>query len=77
MLGSVPSVVPSTTMGTHCGNFGTAASNGWLRLGWPTFGGDAKLNAEVMSLTVWSRRAVRLGAAESSGTRERPEVVVE
>src|SRR5882672_7368695 len=53
----------------HCGSFGTAASRGWLRLGGATFGGDAKLNAEVMSPTTPSRQAVRLGTGTPNRAR--------
>ncbi|AIQ09013.1 hypothetical protein LJ80_12875 [Mycobacterium tuberculosis] len=44
--------VPSTALGTHCGNFGSALSRGWSRLGFDGFGGAAKLNVEVISPTV-------------------------
>ncbi|CFB28199.1 Uncharacterised protein [Mycobacterium tuberculosis] len=69
MLGNAPSVVPNTTLGMHCGSFGSAPSNGWLKLGLVEFGGVAKLNAEVMSPTTPSRQAVMLGTGTPNRAR--------
>ena len=57
----MPSVVSSAALGTHGGNFGTAAGRGCLSLGGGAFGGLAKVNALVMPPTTPSCRAVESG----------------
>ncbi|SON64032.1 hypothetical protein MSIMFI_05564 [Mycobacterium simulans] len=53
--------MPNTAFGTHCGSFVSAFTLGWSKLGFDGFGGDAKLNVEVMSPTVAFRQALILG----------------